>query len=211
MLISGLNGYRKGLFISVFSLASLMASLYLALAYGKAVAGYIDSYFNAVAIISEHLQGDIPILGWNPDHYIDNTRWSIGAAYWERFFANIGHWFSKGDFYLQPAEYLARALLTVGGFLLVFVLAYITLNIVISFINKLVFQGLAVNRLGGMMVSFGKTGLLLAGFLIFIVPLIKMGVYIGNQPAVWAMGYINSSLLLNRLQQIIDFIQIMLI
>lgn len=210
ILISALSGYRKGLFISVFSLVSLIVSLYLAFAYGKTVADYMESHFNLVEIISKYLEKNIPILVWNPSNFIGNTI-DIFGDYCEGAFVKICHLFSTADFYLKPAQYLAKVLLTMGVFLLIFVLCYSILNIMIFIINKLIFRESAVNQMGGMVVSLGKTGLLLAIFLIVIVPLLKAGAYVGNQQAAWAMSYINNSILLNRLQEIINFIQIMAI
>lgn len=211
VLLSALNGYRKGLFASVLSLLALIACLYIAYTYGQVTADYITRHFNAQVSLTEYLQKNIPILAWKPNTLIGDTTFSIFSDYCEGAFVKICRLFSAADFNVNPAAYLARILINMSGFILTFFISYLVFTIVLLVLSKLIFKGPAakVNQLAGMLISIGKTGLLLAVFLIVVVPLLKAGVYVGNEKAVGVMRYVEGSYLLGQLQDIIDLIQIM--
>lgn len=194
LLLSVLNGFRRGFIDALGSMLSTVLALVAAVLYFGDGAAYLEKYFGLGNLLTTLIKDKVPVLALSLDQNM------------------LGQGLLAAPTVNDPAHYLAQLLVAAAGFLLVFGLASIVLKLIFAGLNSLFSMGLmgGLNRIMGMLLVLLKDLLILVIILGVVYEPIHLAARMGWDWAGIAAGYMNNSVLTARLMDGLVLIKAML-
>lgn len=190
LLLSAINGFQQGFFLSLGRMTSAILAIGLAIFYGNDFVIFLDSKFDVIGTLAEFINQKIPILSTHPSMLLS--------------------FIDRQEAIIEPSEQLARFMFGPIAFLTLFLISKFMFTLFFVSLNRITSRGFlgGINRTLGMLTIILQNLLILTVILGIAIPPLEFAAKIDIMGAVAVYNYLQNSLLVEYLVGVFENLKI---